>query len=116
MTDEPLIRYVYVAGPLTQGEQWRNVREALLAADELLALHDLVPYVPHLSVHWDTLCPHDYETWMRQCLAWVERCDALLRLPGESPGSDREVAHAKAHGLVVFYGLSDLRARIGALL
>ena len=24
----------------------------------------------------------------------LARCDALLRMPGESPGADREVAHA----------------------
>lgn len=36
-------------------------------------------------------------------LAWLERCDALLRVPGPSAGADREVAHARERGLPTFF-------------
>jgi hypothetical protein len=52
--------------------------------------------------------PHAYEDWMEQCLSWVERCDALLRLPGSSPGADREAQHAMQKGIPVFYSLEEL--------
>ena len=57
-----MIRYVYVAGPITKGNRFVNVR------------------------------------------------NALLRLPGESSGSDREVAHAQDHGIPVFFDIGDLLA------
>lgn len=102
-----MIRYVYVAGPLTKGPWSHNQRAALDAAAQL-ADAGCVPYVPHLSVQWDTVHPRGYEFWMEQCLAWVERCDVLLRLPGESPGADREVEHAKRHGMAVFHSVGQI--------
>ena len=36
----------------------------------------------------------EYETWMEYDLAWLGACEALLRLPGHSPGADREVRYA----------------------
>jgi hypothetical protein len=41
---------------------------------------------------------------------WVLRCDALLRLPGESQGADAEVELAKKHGIPVFYSIEELTA------
>ena len=41
-------------------------------------------------------------------LAWIERCDALLRMPGESSGADREVEHARAHSVPVFHSRGAL--------
>ena len=38
----------------------------------------------------------------------IQRCDAVLRIPGESRGADMDVAHAKALGLQVFYALEDI--------
>lgn len=97
--------FVYVAGPINgSGKQNRNVREACLVAERLIqADYGVVPFVPHLNVLWDTICP-DMETddWLEWDLAWLGKCDALLRLPGVSPGSDGEVAYARAHGIEVF--------------
>jgi hypothetical protein len=40
----------------------------------------------------------------------VERCDALLRLPGASSDADAVVSVARARGLRVFYSLADALA------
>ncbi|BEP12774.1 hypothetical protein acdb102_10850 [Acidothermaceae bacterium B102] len=40
----------------------------------------------------------------------VERCDAVLRLPGSSSGSDEMVAIAASLGRTVFYALADVPA------
>ena len=104
-----MIKYVYVAGPYTKPNPAHNVWRAVQAADALLAL-DFVPYVPHISQLWDTISPKDYETWMKLDFAFIERCDAVLRLSGESPGADREVIRAKELGIPVANSIAELRA------
>ena len=98
---------VYVAGPLTAGDQALNVRAAIEAGQRLLEA-GLVPFVPHLDMFWHLVCPNEYETWMAKGLAWLEACDVLLRLPGRSPGADREVGRAFELGLPVYTAADDL--------
>jgi hypothetical protein len=38
----------------------------------------------------------------------LERCDAVLRLPGESTGADQDVAIARSRNLPVYYRLEDI--------
>jgi hypothetical protein len=95
------VKYIYVAGPFS-GEQMQNIRVAMLQGAHLLE-HGLVPFVPHLSGFWDVVCPLPYDKWLEYDLAWLERCDALYRLQGASPGADREVARAEKLGIPVFY-------------
>lgn len=38
----------------------------------------------------------------------LEKCDALLRIPGESKGADQDVAIAKERGLKIYYDLSEV--------
>ncbi len=95
-------RYVYVAGPITRGDTLVNIRNGMLAGTELTK-RGFVPFIPHNDFIQYILDPVtlDYETILRLDLAWIERCDALLRLEGDSPGADREVAHAQKLGLLV---------------
>lgn len=98
--------YVYISGPYSTGDQVENVRTAIKAADAVIRAGH-IPFCPHLGHFHHLLCPHDYETWMRLDLAWVERCDAVIRLPGKSPGAEREVARAKELGIPVYYGMCE---------
>ena len=92
---------VYIAGPYTTGDVVINVRNAIAAGQRVVdAGH--TPFVPHLYHFWHHQIPGDYGQWMRLDLEWLESCDALLRLPGESSGADREVAHAVGRGIRVF--------------
>jgi hypothetical protein len=76
-----------------------------VAAAERLRRAGIVPVVPHLAVLWEMIAPGaDYEGWMALDLALLERCDALVRLPGASAGADREVAHARARRIPVLEG------------
>jgi hypothetical protein len=46
----------------------------------------------------------------------LERCDAVLRLPGESTGADQDVAIAQERGLPVYYELDQIpRASYGTV-
>jgi hypothetical protein len=38
----------------------------------------------------------------------LERCDAVLRIPGQSQGADEDVRLAKERGLPVYYSLDDV--------
>lgn len=93
---------IYVAGPLTSGDWYQNVRWAIDTANEITALTGHQCFVPHLSLTWELIHHHDYEWWMKWCLAWVEACDGLFRQPGKSAGADREVEHARGLGIPVF--------------
>lgn len=101
------MRYVYIAGPYTRGDVIVNVRAAIEAADEV-ARAGFIPYLPHTTALWHLVCPHDVDFWYAYDLEWLQKCDALLRLPGDSTGADNEVAFAQEHEIPVFHRLHDL--------
>jgi uncharacterized protein DUF4406 len=98
---------IYVAGPYSKGDTVLNVREAILAGDRLWAL-GYAPLIPHLTHFWHLLCPHDYETWLAYDNELLPCCDAVLRLPGGSSGTDKEVALARSLGLPVYESVGVL--------
>lgn len=98
---------IYVACPLTKGDMTINVRNGILAGDEL-AKRGHVPFIPALTHFWHMLCPHEYEFWLEQDFEWVRVCDALFRVPGESKGADREVDLANSLGKPVYYRLDEV--------
>lgn len=101
---------VYVAGPYTAPDPEANVRAAIEAAHQLRDA-GAAPFVPHLCHFWHAQQPRGYEDWMAYDLAWLKTCHLLVRLPGDSPGADREVAWCHANGVRVCLGLtSGLRA------
>lgn len=103
------LEYIYIAGPLSQGHRKGNREEAIRIAS-ILADEGYFPFVPHLSDAWEEQHPRGYEDWMAYDFAWIRRCDAVLRIPGYSPGAEREVEKAKMLGLPVFNSLSELFA------
>lgn len=97
---------VYIAGPYTGGDPRINVIKAIDAAEKV-AEAGYVPYIPHLNHVWDSIHPHDYEFWMDQGAEFLVRCDTVIRLPGESPGADREIDMAKKMQIKVYYGVEE---------
>ena len=97
---------VYIAGPLS-GNLLANAGKAMDIGEELRRLGFAV-YVPHMMIFWPH--PVEYEAWIAHDLAWLSRCDLLLRLPGESPGATREEAFAVQHGIPVFHSMPELVA------
>ena len=100
----------YISSPYTapsSGERLLNVLESCAVWDELMNL-GFFPYSPLWS-HWQNeLFPRSYDDWMASDLVWLEPCQALLRLPGESKGADIEVKFANEHNIPVFYSIEDL--------
>lgn len=99
---------VYVAGPLS-GDMQANAARAIDVGERLLAA-GLVPFIPHLTIAWEARHPHHYEQWMAWDFEWLRRCDALYRMPGKSPGADREVDMARQLGIPVFVEAGDVVA------
>ena len=101
------IMRIYVSGPYTKGDQMMNIRNAILAADQLYSLGH-IPYVPHLTGFWHMVTPRSWEEWLRIDRAFIPCCDALLRIPGESKGADIEMAYARALKIPVYFNLEDI--------
>lgn len=89
---------VYIAGPYTKGDPAINTRTAMHLAHELLEM-GFAPYCPHLSHFMHLLKPQSWDTWMDLDLAYLEVCDVLVRIPGESRGATIEEAYATKRGI-----------------
>ena len=92
---------VYIAGPYTKGDPVWNTKAAILAGEMVVEVGH-TPYIPHLNLLWHFATPHSPEFWYNYDLEWLILCDCLIRLKGESPGANREVAYAKERGIPVY--------------
>jgi hypothetical protein len=115
---------VYIAGPISKGNLQKNIAQADeafvalvkagfapinpmwscyagAAKDAIYGVKDNIVY----NVVGTAFSSLDltHEDWLGLDLPVVERCDAVLRLPGESTGASREVRHASEHGVPVYY-------------
>jgi len=98
---------IYISAPYTLGDTAQNVRRAIEVADILLA-RGHIPFIPHLTHFWHFISPKTHREWMEIDKAILERCDAVLRLDGESRGADEEVAHAEKMGLKIYWSLEEV--------
>jgi hypothetical protein len=121
------MKLVYLAGPIRKGNIDQNVAQA---DDAMLALMragiavinpmlscyagaaraDLDAGGPHCQTGPDAYAHGGFrdlgaEAWLTMDLEIVSRCDAVLRLPGESTGADGETEHARKLGIPVFHDL-----------
>lgn len=104
---EGTVKYIYVAGPISLGDQPVNIRQGIDAGLELLR-RGFAPYIPHLDFLLRLIDPIPWERCLQWDEQWILKCDALLRLPGESKGADREVVFALQHGIPVYYSIEAL--------
>lgn len=103
---------VYIAGPYSQGDPVLNVRTAVTVADQIAEAGGF-PFVPHLSHLWHTISPHKYEFWIAQDMEWLEACDIVYRIAGESTGADGEVKRAEELEIPVYFDLDKLLTMMG---
>lgn len=92
----------YLAGPYSTPDPVCNTNATIKMAEWLMRDWPITVHVPHLTLAWQLVSPHSDEWWYAYDLAVLERCDALIRLPGMSAGAAREVAHAKSLDIPVF--------------
>ena len=107
------MKRIYIAGPMSKGWFGDHMRAAIDAADKLRDV-GCAPFIPHLCFFWDLMGHgHTYEQWMAYDFEWLKQCDAVLRLPGESSGADREIVYAKTLSIPVFESLDELIDQLG---
>lgn len=105
--EEELQPLVYISSPYSLGNKIENIHRQIKVA-HLLMDEGLVPLAPLPGSHvMNEMKWRDYEDWMAVDLEHVARCDAVLRLKGESSGADREVAYAQSLGIPVFFAERD---------
>ena len=103
--DRPL---VYIAGPYMHPDPVENTHRAIKTADEIQESGLVTTFVPHLTMLWHMVKPHDVDHWYDYDLAILARSDALYRMPGPSTGADNEVLFAQTRDIPVFYTFADL--------
>ncbi len=119
------MKVVYVAGPYTGSSQWwlRLLRRLLLLpSEEELNVRRAMEYatqlrdagfavvLPHLSHYWDKRHRAPYKVWIDMDLAFIPRCDVMLRTPGKSSGASREVLRSRAVSVPVFFSVEEIIA------
>lgn len=99
---------VYIASKFRGATPWdveQNIRRAEEAALQV-ARAGHVPLCPHTMYrHFDKALPDEF--WLAATIALLERCDAILMLPGweSSRGACAELERAQSKlGMRVFYG------------
>jgi hypothetical protein len=97
---------IYIASPYTLGDVAANVAVQKDAAHRILDLGHC-PIAPLLSHYLHIHKQRPYEDWLQMDLVLIRKCDALLRLPGESRGADIEANLARAIPIPVFLGWDD---------
>lgn len=104
---------VYIAGPISQGNQFVNCREAINWWWRLLKNWNVTPVCPQTSFALEMGKPHSqvdltHQEWLDYDFQIIERCDAVLRIPGPSKGADEEVRFANSKGIPVFIAAEGL--------
>lgn len=94
------MKLVYISCPITLGNKNWNWFQA---ADAQVALMR-AGYAVHNPAH-AIMLPESvnisWEDWLMMDEAIIDRCDLLVRLPGESKGADRECEYARRRKLPV---------------
>jgi hypothetical protein len=112
---------VYIAGPISKGDLRENVRKACDAGIRLIKA-GIPCIIPHLTCYSGQTPTEDglgvipevlprgtvINDWYGLGLMEVRRCDAVLRLFGESAGADLETAEATRLGKQVFHSIDYL--------
>ena len=101
------MKKIYIASPYTKGDKEKNVMVQIKAYWQLFE-RGFLPIAPLLAHYVHIHYSLDYEQCMKIDFEWIKLSAAILRLPGESSGADREVEFANELNIPVFYSLCDL--------
>lgn len=103
-----LPRLVYLSGPISKGDQFRNVQLGMDAFNDLMDA-GVWAYCPHTTCFMNMTRQRSHEEWLRYDLDVIlPRCSAVLRLPGSSVGADMEVQRARELGIPVFESMAGV--------
>lgn len=99
--------YVYVAGETSKPDP-KVAAEFLVALSESLFFEGHTPFIPNTHAFWAHVVELSFEQQLQWRLAWLQKCDAMVILPGESPFLDREVAMAMELNIPVYFAINEV--------
>lgn len=120
-------KVVYISAPMKLGDRLHNISQADDAHAKLMqAGYSVINPVLNFYAGNAYTSPHTGEVlantdrkgefyqfthadWLSCDKAQVAKCDAVLRLPGESVGADEETAFARQLRIPVFHSIDSLR-------
>ena len=112
--------FVYIAGPYSGRDNHGNQGYMMIEQNILNARNTMKTLVnlgygvfcPHShSAHFEVITPDiDIDYWYELDIYFLRFCHGMLRLPGESSGSDKEVEFCDKWGIPVFYSIEELVA------
>ena len=99
---------VFISSPYSIGDKRENLKRHMDSAFELMKA-DFIPFVPLLYSYMDDIYEMSYSEWLIQTTSWIESCDVVLRLPGESNGCEKEEKVARNKGIPIVYSIGALK-------
>lgn len=107
--------WIMISGPYRTGAKTEADRETNLLAMNRVAYQVFRKgHIPIIGVNLalpviQTVGPETYDAVMMPLsLALADRCDAILRIGGFSPGADDEVERVRARGGSVYYSVAEI--------
>lgn len=92
---------LYLAGPYTRPDPVVNTNAVCRVATLLFETTNWVPFVPHITLMWHAITPRPIDFWYELDIHHMLRCDAIVRLPGDSSGADNELREAQLARMLV---------------
>ena len=99
---------VFICSPYTKPDPAVNINISVKMFNRLMDEDKCVPINMLWTHFYHCIQPRSYEDWLAYCMSFLPLCQAVLRLPGESSGVDREIEIAKSLGIPVFYSVEEL--------
>jgi len=99
---------IYIASPYSTGDKLENVTRQIEMAHILLD-YGYAALWPLSSHYLELFRSRPYDEWLEMDFALLSRCDALLRLEGESIGADLEMKEAARLGIPIVFSVDELR-------
>lgn len=106
------IKHIYISSPFGNKETGEPGLDDLARACQVASSLIGLGFVPFAAAPWfemlNAASQQIWQEWLTQSACWVSRCDALLRLPGDSRAADFEVDLAESLGKPVYFSVEEL--------
>lgn len=100
-------RFVYILGPHIEGDGIIALRIAIQHA-EVLRNAGFTPYVPQLTTLWRMIAPREMDDFNDIHMDFMQKCDAVVKIPGMSHAGTDEEQLAMDLGIPVYETAFDL--------
>jgi hypothetical protein len=97
---------VYIASPYTKGDMAINVRTSFEMAS-VIRNYGMMPIAPLRSHFEHMMFPKPVEKWLSEDMYYIDWCDIVLRMDGESFGADFEVYYAVNRNKIVCSNVAE---------